>query len=239
MSDINTPGFRTSSFGGFNKKDVIDFITKLSGEYRVEISRLKASLSERDSLISSLEARSAEDKKYIDSLLQKNADFVDYKEQKESELYILKQKLIHSEEQAKTAGEKVSNAEIALDECLKREKSITDELEMLIHDKKLVVDLELQARKRAEDIEKESHDKLILLCEKYKAKFTEISELYIHYKDEAELMIQSSQNQLKSMIDIFSDLSAGLENIEGSFIRITDDICSGEDKEDKEDKPVF
>lgn len=228
MSDNSIPGFRTNSFGGFNKKDVVDFITKLNGEYRVEISHLKASLSEKDCIISSFEAKSAEEKKYIDSLLKKNADFVDYKEQKESELYIIKQKLVYMEEQVKTAAEKVANSETALGECLAREKNNSVEMEILVQEKKHIVDLELQACKRAEEIEKESHDNLILLCEKYKAKFADINELYAHYKNEAELMIQSSQNQLKSMIDLFNELSAGLENTEDSFIRITDDICSGE-----------
>ncbi|MBR5743481.1 MAG: hypothetical protein IKX85_06710 [Clostridia bacterium] len=233
MNDLSGLRFRTS-LGGFRKKDVAQYIDALSRDSEAQKAELEDSLAEERQKMSALADELAEARAAIGS-------FEDEKKSLTEEIRSGEERLAKAQTDAEeAAGEKKALLdEIAL--LQERIKTLTGENEKLsarISDfenreasleeaKRVVTDLEMAARLRAEESEASAKRRAAAILEEYQKEFDDTRMVVDHYKADTDVMIDSAEkhiSSLQSLIEEFKrDLASSKEGLDGIRLGETED----------------
>jgi len=203
MGESNDLTFRNAGLGGFNKKDVIAYIEKLTAQFRqTESSNQQA--------YSALEKEAASLRDTVSSL-QKELQDIKARLSKQDELLAesesLKQKnRALSDENQRLLSENKQLSDSFL--SVKEELVLQDEkLAVVSREKQAIADLEIAAKLRAEQIKKDSHEQIALMFSCCQQSFDDASEAFKQFRATASEMIDSTKKQIESIDSLFSDVN--------------------------------
>lgn len=233
MNDLSGLRFRTS-LGGFRKKDVAQYIEALSKDAEARKAELEDSLAEERQKMSALAEELAEARAAIDTLDGEKAALSE-------EIQSEKARLAKAEADAEAVAveKKALLDEISLLE--ERIRTLTGENEKLaarISDferreasleeaKRVVTDLEMAARMRAEESEASAKRRAAAILEEYQKEFDDTRMVVDHYKADTDVMIDSAEkhiSSLQSLIEEFKrDLASSKEGLDGIRLDTAED----------------
>ncbi|MBQ1272209.1 MAG: hypothetical protein IIY12_01780 [Clostridia bacterium] len=199
MPEPNGNSFRSAGFGGFKKKDVVAYIQEQTRKYTKQISTLEKSLDEAVSEKKALQNEQEATQVTLNSLTSR----VEELEKEAAEAAVLR-----------TALAEVQTEKAALQkelDLLKKEAgdifAMKTKLEV---EKAALVQMEVEARLRADKVETDARDKAEELANRYSREVADAIRVFTHFKGNADTMLLSASEQLRSILALFSEMEKEL-----------------------------
>ena len=233
MNDLSDFRFR-SSLNGFRKKDVAQFIDALSRNAAAEKAELEETLAaEREKngdLVEKLslsEARISELEKEAAALREEcdrlNSDLEgvrkavsaisDERQGLKYEITVLKEK---------TASLENENAELS-----KKCAGYEEKARALDEEKRIVTELELAARLRAEESEASAKRRAALLLEEYQRELDDKRSVVDQYKADTDEMIDSAEKQISSLQSLIEEFRRSMTSSKKGLDGLAEDASGG------------
>lgn len=199
MPDTNGNSFRNAGFGGFNKKDVVAYIQEQTRKYTKQISTLEKSLNEAVTEKKELQVELSATKVELDRMTLR----VNELEEKSKEFSTVKKTLEEKES-------KLQNMQEELEKLRNEVTAVHDLQAKLEGEKAALVQMEMDARFRADKLETDARDKAELLANRYTREVADAISVFTHFKANADTMILSANEQLQSILTLFSEMEKEL-----------------------------
>jgi len=220
MGESNGFTFRSAGLGGFNKKDVIAYIEMLTVQFREKeasdkqayASLEKENLSLRDSYDALLLEFNT-----VKSELVAQAELEKQIESKQSE----NERLTHRVDELSAENERLSTQLKVVEENLSDHVA---DLNTLNLEKQAITELELAAKLRAAQIEKESREKISLMVDCCQQGFDQATEAFTAFTQTSSEMIHSACQQLDAINALFSDVNDKLMQSRSNIDRLAKDF---------------
>lgn len=240
----NDNNFRASIIGGFNKTDVIDYITRSSSDFKAEIDSLqkdvealrniKQELLDRNHELSqtiSARDRELEEKSDAFSALQSRADLL------ERDLSLSRNVVSGKDERISALEGQLSEAQDTIARLNKKGDALNSliaeqagKLEDFEQAKLRVADIELAAYDRARQIEDEAVVEAANIRDSISRIFEEIRGKYSIIHNNSNTKLYNVISSLRSIITELEELPAAFSNIQNDINLLkTDDEASPED----------
>ena len=206
MPDTNGNSFRSAGFGGFNKKDVVAYIQEQTRKYTKQISTLEKSLDEAVSAKKSLQSECEMTQASLDKMILR----VDELEKEAAELPLLKRALEDSEAEKTALKEELDQLKAETGDIMALKAKLEGE-------KAALIQMEVEARLRADKLETDARDKAEELASRYNKEVADAIRIFGHFKGNADTMLLSASEQLKSILALFADMEKELMTSGSAF----------------------
>ena len=166
---MDTSSIRKSVFGGFNREDVVEYITSASAnskeqlaELREENEKLEEELASSQALLALLREQSDETQTQYDELKEKSAS-------DEEELERLRAELSEVRSEKECLADELAEQRANVDKLTRTVNELRPVAEEYAEVKERIASIEIAARSRVEKMEREARENLAALLAKSRA----------------------------------------------------------------------
>ena len=164
--DMDTSSIRKTTFGGFNREDVVEYISKIStknkeqlAELREENEKLEEELGSTQALLALLREQSEETQAQYDELKEKS-------EAETSELERLRAELSQALSEKERLADELAVQRANVDKLTRTVGELRPIAEEYAEVKERIADIEISARSRVERLERDTRENLAALLAK-------------------------------------------------------------------------
>ena len=218
MNDLSGLRFR-SSLNGFRKKDVSQYIDALSRNAAAEKAGLEDALAEEKEKSALLDGKLTAAAEASASLAKEAAELRAEQERTAKELEAAKEELSALRSEAEKLSEELALAKERLSSLESEKAALENRVadfegkeKALDNEMRVVTELELAARIRAEESENSAKERAAAIMEKCRRDFADTRSVVDHYKADTDVMIGSAEKHLSSLQSLIEDFKRDMDS---------------------------